>query len=51
MVKEHVPKCGLLLINSMNDFRRSILTYNVDIPSSIEEDEGILPGFSKFVVG
>jgi len=46
MVREQVLEGGLM-IDSMRDFKRSISTCSSSIPSLIEEDEGVLLGFSK----
>jgi len=46
MISEQVLE-GDLLIDFMRYFRRSISAFSAGIPSSIEEGEGVLQGFSK----
>jgi len=46
MVREQVLEGGLM-IDSMRNFRRSISAFSAGIPCSIEDDEGLLPGFSE----
>jgi len=45
MVREQVLEDGLLIIDSMRAFRRSTSTRSANIPSSIEEDEGVCQNF------